>query len=267
MLLPGSTVVGDVLGGRREVGAGQDPRSTAGRTEALQAVADLYAYPDPLPAGGWVRANMVTTLDGSAVAADGVTEAISDPVDKAVFGILRGLSDVVLVGAGTVRAERYGPPSASSILAERRAAAGQPPAPTLAVVTRSGDVPTDTGLFAPGAATLVVAPASADLDHLRRLAGPERVVVAGEQDVDPVAAVAALADRGLRRVLLEGGPQLLGHTVAAGRLDELCLTLSPLLVAGGGPRIALGDQARVRVRAAHLLESDGVLLGRWVVLP
>ena len=263
MLLPGSTVVGDLQGEDR--GAAAADERGARRTEALEAVADLYAYPDSLPPAGWVRANMVSTLDGSAVAADGVTAGISHPVDKAVFAVLRALSDVVLVGAGTVRAERYGPPAASAVFAARRAAAGQAPAPALAVVTRSGDVPTETGLFAADAATLVVAPAAADLDRLRDLAGPDRVVVAGTDDVDPVSAVAQLAGRGLRRVLLEGGPQLLGRVVAAGRLDELCLTLSPLLAGGAGPRIAVGDRADVRLRAAHLVESDGLLLGRWLV--
>jgi riboflavin biosynthesis pyrimidine reductase len=210
---------------------------------------------------------MVSTLDGSAVAGDGVTAGISHPVDKAVFSVLRALSDVVLVGAGTVRAERYGPPSASSVFAGRRARAGQEPAAALAVVTRTGNLPADTGLFADDARTFVVVPAAADVAALRARVGSERVVVAGDEDVDPRAAVEELAARGLRRVLLEGGPALLGRTIAAGRLDELCLTLSPLLAAGSGSRIALGEQADVRLHAAHLVEAEGLLLGRWVVLP
>jgi 5-amino-6-(5-phosphoribosylamino)uracil reductase len=258
MLLPGSAVVGELSS---DTSGGGD-----GDGEVLQAVADLYAYPVPVPATGWVRANMVTTLDGSAVAADGVTAGISDAVDKAVFAVLRALSDVVLVGAGTVRAEGYGPPRVRPAFAERRERAGQSPAPVLAVVTRTGDVPAGTGLFAHGAGTLLVVPAAADLTAARRLAGADNVVVAGEQDVDPAAAVAELAGRGLRRILLEGGPTLLGRTVAAGRLDELCLTVSPLLAAGDGPRIAFGDQAHQRLRPAHLLESGGMLLGRWLVV-
>jgi len=252
LLLPGNAVVGDL---------GDDREAT------LQAVADLYAYPELLPAGGWVRANMVSTLDGAAVAADGVTAAISHPVDKAVLGVLRALADVVLVGAGTVRAERYGPVKPHPVLAARRAAQGRSPAPVLAVVTRSGRLPTDTGLFAPGAGTLVVAPAAADLAELGRVAGADNVVVAGADDVDPVAAVAELARRGLARVLLEGGPTLLGRVVAAGRLDELCLTLSPLLAVGDGPRVAVGAAASARLRVAHLMEGEGLLLGRWQVVP
>jgi riboflavin biosynthesis pyrimidine reductase len=68
-------------------------------------------------------------------------------------------------------------------------------------------------------------------------------------------------------VLVEGGPTLLGSLAAAGRLDELCLTWSPLVVAGDGPRIAHGAPAGLQLRPAHLLEADGLLLGRWIVLP
>ncbi len=246
MLLPGPAVVGDL--------------DTA-RADALQALADLYAYPEPVPGAGWVRACMLSTLDGSAVDAQGSSRGIGGPVDEALLGVLRGLADVVLVGAGTARAEEYRPLPARPSFAERRAAAGQQPAATLAVVTRSGDLP-ETVL---GAATLIVTCASAPLDRLRRLAAG-RVVVAGDADVEPGPAVAALATLGLRRVQLEGGPTLLGRFAAAGCLDELCLTWSPLLVGGDGPRIAHGPLTRQQLRAAHLVEADGLLLGRWLVM-
>ncbi len=251
MLLPGDAVVGDL---------------TDDRSDTLGALADLYAYPTPVPGTGWVRANMVTTLDGSASGSDGLSGTVSSAADKAVFGVLRGLADVVLVGAGTARAEGYHLPKAKPGFAERRADAGQAPAPVLAVVTRSGDLPDPDELFAPGTPTLAVTCAAGDVEGLRSRVGTDRVLVAGEDDVDPAVAVAHLAARGLPRVLLEGGPRLLGRFVAAERLDELCLTLSPLLVAGAGPRIASDDaSARLRLRVAHLVEADGVLLGRWLV--
>jgi riboflavin biosynthesis pyrimidine reductase len=251
LLLPGPAVVGDL---QRH------------RGDALQALADLYAYPDPVPSGGYVRANMVATLDGAARDAAGSSRGISGPADVAVLGVLRAMADVVLVGAGTARAENYAPLPARPAFAERRAGAGQGPAAVVAVVTTSGDLDAASPLWDSGAASLVVTCQAAPLARLRAAAGDEHVVVAGEDVVDPVRAVAALADRGLRRVLVEGGPTLLGGLAAAGLLDELCLTWSPLLVAGGAPRIAHGAPAELRLRPAHLLEVDGLLLGRWTVV-
>ena len=109
----------------------------------------------------------------------------------------------------------------------------------LALVTRSGTLPDDPDLFGGDDPAWVVTCASADVAALRRRLG-DRVLVAGEDRVDPAVAVAQPAARGLPRVLLEGGPTLLGDAVAGSRLDEICLTFSPLLVAGEGPRIAHG---------------------------
>lgn len=254
------TVLQLLLPGRAEVG-----NLTTDRDPTLQALADLYAYPDPMPPRGWVRANMVSSLDGSASGADGVSGSVSSPVDKATFGVLRGLADVILVGAGTVRTEGYRAPVAKPDFADRRAAAGQRPAPALAIVTRSGQLPTGTDLFRGGSPTYVVTTAAADLAPLRNLAGSDQVIVAGDQDVDVADATNVLAARGLGRVLLEGGPSLLGSALAANRVDELCLTWSPILVGGTGPRIATGPATRLTARPAHLIAAEDVLLGRWLI--
>ena len=254
------TILQLLLPGRAEVG-----NLTTDRESTLQALADLYAYPDPMPSRGWVRANMVSSLDGSASGADGVSGSVSSPVDKATFGVLRGLADVVLVGAGTVRAEGYKAPAPNPAFADRRAQAGQRPAPALAIVTRTGRVPADTGLFQGTSPTYVVTTSNTDLDPLRELAGPDHVIVAGDEDLDVVDAVSVLAARGLRRVLLEGGPSLLGSALAASRVDELCLTWSPILVGGDGPRIASGPPTKITARPAHLIAAEDVLLGRWLV--
>lgn len=252
MLLPDSVVIGD---------PGND------RTDAVQALADLYAYPDPLPVHGWVRANMISTLDGSATGGDGLSGTIGGAADRMVLHVLRGLADVVLAGAGTARVEGYRLPRPETGFSDRRRDAHQRPTAVLALVTRSGAIPNDRDLFAEGTETLVVTCAAADVDGLRRQWGAQRIIVAGEEEVDPVVAAAQLAARGLPRILLEGGPQLLGRFVAVGRLDELCLTLSPQLLAGIGPRIAHGPAGLLRVRPAHLVECDGLLLGRWLVQP
>jgi len=223
---------------------------------------EAYAYPTGRP---WVRANMVSSLDGSAVV-DGRSGGLSSAADKKVFGVLRGLCDAVVVGAGTARAEGYRAPRAKQDYADLRAGLGHRPAPVLVLVSRRLDLDPASGLFV-GAAerTLVVAPASSDPAARERLADVADVVVAGDREVDMTAALAALVDRGLTRVLCEGGPHLLRDIAAAGRLDELCLTLSPHLVAGFGPRILTGEalEGHRHLGLEQLIEDEGTLLARY----
>ena len=228
---------------------------------------ELYAY----PAGRWLRANMVSTLDGAATGSDGLSGSLSSDADKRVFTVLRTLADVVLVGAGTVRAERYGPEAPPPEFAARREAEGRPPAAPFAVVTRSGDVPTDTGLFDGDLGTMLMTCSAAGeptLAQLRGLAGADCVIVAGAESVDVPAALDALADRGMRHVLCEGGPTLLAAVIEARALDELCLTTSPVLAGGGARRI---DAARLAAEGLPatpgtlLAGDDGSLIGRWLI--
>lgn len=236
---------------------------------SLDELAAAYAYPE-LPEGGgavWLRANMVSTLDGAAQH-DGRSQPISSEADMRIFGTLRGLADVVVVGAETVRQEGYRPARAREAFAEARRAAGQGPAPAVAVVTASLDLDFSLPLFtSPLVPTLVLTGAAAAPD---RVAAAEKagaqVVIAGDgMGVDPARAVRALADRGLTRLLTEGGPRLLGQFVAADVLDELCLTVSPMLTAGDAQRIAGGPSVPVpkRFRLVSLLEEAGFLFGRY----
>lgn len=228
----------------------------------------LYAHPEPRDGRRWaVRANMIATLDGSAQGPDGRSRSINGPADWRAFRVQRAVADVVLVGAGTARTEGYSPLSVPVDLRAARAARGQAPDLELALVTRSGDLPPD--LCGTDRPPLVVAAAACPrLDALRAEVGDDRVLVAGAEEVDLTAALDALADRGLTRVLAEGGPALLTDLAAAGLVDELCLSLSPLLVAGPGAR-AVGGPAwldpALRARPAHLLHHDGMLLGRWLL--
>jgi riboflavin biosynthesis pyrimidine reductase len=220
-----------------------------------------YRWPEDR---AWVRANMVSSLDGSAVR-DGRSEGLSGPADQAVFRVLRGLADVVLVGAGTARTEGYRALRAKPAYAEVRAALGQRPAPVLAVVSGRLALDPSSELFHGGAEpTVVVTCEGSDAGVRARLAEAAEVVIRGSDAVDLAGALDHLADRGLTRVLCEGGPSLLADLVAAGRLDELCLTFSPQLVGGAGRRILDGADLAVPLSVGHVLEADGVLLTRYV---
>ncbi|MEV6680171.1 pyrimidine reductase family protein [Streptomyces erythrochromogenes] len=235
----------------------------ADREWSLDELADAYAYPALAADGHWLRANMVSTLDGAAQH-EGRSQPISGETDMRIFGTLRALADVVVVGAETVRQEGYRPARAREAFAARREAAGQGPAPAIAVVTASMDLDFSLPLFtSPLATTFVVTGAAAPSDRVAeaKAAGAE-VVVAGEgAAVDAARAVRELAARGLRRQLTEGGPRLLGQFVAADVLDELCLTISPTLTAGGAQRIAGGPSVTVphRLAPACVLEEAGFL--------
>lgn len=222
-------------------------------------LAEHYAYRGERA----VRANMVGSLDGAATV-EGVSEGLSGPADRRVFRILRALADVVVVGAGTVRAEDYRPPPVSPSLAWLRE--GRSAAPALAVVSRSAALDPAARLFAdPATRPLLFTCAAAPADRLAALRDVADVVVLGDADVDLAAGLDLLADRGHRRVLTEGGPSLLGALSAAGLLDEVALTLSPLVVGGAAGRIVVSDDPSTsRFRLRGLLEDDDALFTHYV---
>ncbi|WP_313407960.1 pyrimidine reductase family protein [Aeromicrobium sp.] len=223
----------------------------------VNELADLYAYPDSaLP---WVRTNFVSSLDGAVQDARGVSGDLGGEPDLNVFRVLRSLCDVVLVGAGTVRAEGYKPIQADSIHAELRE--GREQLPLLAVVSRSLDIP--DVLLAPG--TMVITVQSSPAEARQRLADRVDVVVAGDTEVDWPAVLDSFAARGLKRILCEGGPELHGALVEHDLVDEACVTISPHLVGGPAKRMTEGASAVERpMRLGHVLEEDDVLLARWV---
>jgi riboflavin biosynthesis pyrimidine reductase len=224
-------------------------------------LAEAYAYPDD--GRTWVRANMVSSVDGAAVV-DGRSEGLSTPGDKRVFAALRGLADAVLVGAGTARTEGYRSLRAKPEHGSRRRALGQRPAPVLVLVSGRLDLDPDSPLFHGGAERTLVVTSAASGGRREQLASVADVIVAGTTRVDISAALDALSDRGLTRILCEGGPHLLADVAAAGRLDELCLTVAPQLVGGDGSRILAGPHLDKSVALAQLLEDDGALFARYV---
>ncbi len=222
---------------------------------------EVYAYPVDRP---WLRANMVGSVDGAA-AADGRSGGLSGAADKRLFGVLRGLADAVLVGAATVRTEGYGAARPKPAYAARRAALGQPVAPVMAVVTRDLGLDLAGPMFGGPVRTIVLTARVAPADRVRAAERVADVVVAGEEGVELAQAVAALHDRGLTRLLCEGGPSLLGQVAAAGLLDELCLSISPRLVGGDASRILRGPALAGAADLASLLEDDGYLFARYLV--
>ncbi|THA23900.1 pyrimidine reductase family protein [Streptomyces sp. RKND-216] len=238
---------------------------------SLDALADAYAYPDWAgPSGGgrsYLRANMVSSLDGAAHHG-GRSQPLSSAADMRIFGVLRALADVVVVGAETVRQEGYRPARRREAFAARRDAAGQGPAPAVAVVSASLALDFSLPLFAePLVPTLVLTGAGAPEERMRaaREAGVEVVVAGDSALVDPALVPGALAERGLTRQLTEGGPTLLGRLTAAGVLDELCLAVSPRVALGSAARVMNGPvlDTPADFRLHSLLEEDGFLFSRY----
>jgi riboflavin biosynthesis pyrimidine reductase len=211
---------------------------------------------------------MVASADG-AVTVDGRSRGLSGPADRTVFAVLRTLADVVLVGAGTARTERYRPVQPDQIWAQLRPdGAALPP---VAVVTASLDLAgCDQLLTAPAgpSQTIIITTATAPADRKAAVAGRARIIEAGTGHVDIGLAIRQLGSLGYARILTEGGPTLLGQLAAAGLLDELCLTTSPVLAGGHAGRIlaALPDSSAGpgRLSLAHVLADDDFLLCRYL---
>lgn len=224
-------------------------------------LAEAYAYPRER----WLRTNMVMSADGAA-SVDGLSGGLSGAGDKRVFGILRVLADVVLVGSGTAEAENYKPARPRPALASLRA--GRPATATIAVLSGSLDLDLTSPLFtdAPAdARTIVITREAAHRDLRAAAAKVADLIVAGQDKVDLAAALTALADRGLSRVNCEGGPHLLGRVAAAGLLDELSLTLGPTLAGPGAGRIIAGPAFPARsMTLAQALTEDGYLFCRYL---
>jgi riboflavin biosynthesis pyrimidine reductase len=212
---------------------------------------------------------MVESADGSATL-NGRSGGLSSEGDRQLFAILRSLADVILAGAGTVRAEKYRAVRPGEVRAALRE--GRAPTPPIAVVTRAMDLDLSSPLFTAAAAharTILITVESAPAGRRSAAARVADVIVAGTDRVDLKIAVAALAERGHQRILAEGGPHLLGQLAAAGLVDELCLTISPVLAAGDTGRIVAGGtaDAPAPLHLAHILEDNGYLLCRYLTPP
>jgi riboflavin biosynthesis pyrimidine reductase len=231
---------------------------------------DVHAWyaQDWLEPGG-LRVNFVSSADGAATA-DGLSRGLQTKGDNRVFAALRDLADVVVAGAGTVRTEGYRPIKISERRREIRRQYGLDELQPTAVISRSLRLDPSAELFtaAPAdARTIVITGSAGDPEVRRELEKTADVVIAGDEDVDFTAARAALVERGLTRILCEGGPTLFGDIARTGNVDELCLSITPLLVGPGARRIVAGDlwTEPYRLTLAGLLEEDDALFCRYLV--
>lgn len=219
----------------------------------------------------WVLTNMIGSLDGAS-ALSTRSGGLGSTIDRQMLAALRARADVIVVGAATVRAERYRPPSTpTGAAATARTARSQRPTPRLCVVTRSGNLPNDLPLFRDrqiGDERPIVATTEAGAARIHAAATPDTidVIAVGGDDVRPDELLAELGRRGHRVVLCEGGPTLLGQLVAADLVDEWNLTVSPSTVGGRSSRVATADiESRHAFALAHvLLDDDGLLYLRHV---
>ncbi len=232
---------------------------------------DVHAF----YAAGWLdegglRANFIASADG-AVSVAGFSRGLQTRADNRIFAALRDLADVVLVGAGTIRDEGYGALQLSARRRGVRREHGLAEALPIVVVSQSLRLDPSGKLFTGAdadARTIVLTCAASDTESGAALHEVAEVLVCGDEDVNLAEGMAALAARGHRRVLCEGGPLLFGCLTEAGLVDELCLTVSPLLAGPGAGRVSAGApwaHPPLGMRLAGLLEEDGALFCRYAL--
>jgi riboflavin biosynthesis pyrimidine reductase len=235
------------------------PPATALNDEKL---AECYAITDR--SEPQVRFNFVSSIDGAATV-NGLSGGLSGKADKRVFDLLRRVCDVVLVGAGTLRAEGYGAMRLDRASVQWRLANGLAGQPVFAIVSGTLGIDAASHVFTEAPVRPVVVTVGSASDARKAvLSRVADVLLCGEETLDARGMLVEFAKRGLRRILSEGGPKLFGTLLEADCVDELCLTVSPLLAAGKAARIAagaLGDARRMTLH--HVLISDSTVMLRY----
>ncbi len=207
---------------------------------------------------------MITSADG-ATWIDGVSGGLSSPEDRQVFAAIRAVADVILVAAETVRREGYGPPKTAPAAAAGRTARNQAPRPRVAVVSASLDLDFAAPVFHDRPPPLVFTVEAPPADRLARAESVAEVHHTGVDRVDLVESMVRMRQRGAGVVLAEGGPSLNGQLLAAGLLDELCWTVSPLLAGGESARMTAGAPPVLqRLRLERVLAHDHTLFLRYL---
>jgi riboflavin biosynthesis pyrimidine reductase len=212
-----------------------------------------------------VRLNMIVSVDGGT-SWNGVSGGLGGPADKAVFGVLRSFADVVLVASGTMRAEHYGPAVTEPRFRDARRERGQSAAPRIAVVSRTCAFDWSAPFFTAATERPIILTVSSAPDAARAQAAKVAdVIIAGDDEVDLDRAIREIGSLGAGNVLAEGGPTLNGELAKAGLLDELCVTLAPLLASGDAKRIIAGSTlaALEPLGLCSICEQDNYLFLRY----
>lgn len=222
----------------------------------------VFAEQRSSDAGPWVMFNMVASVDG-ATAVKGGSSALNDEDDKALFAALRAVPDVILVGAGTVRAENYGPVALDEERRARRIDHGLSPAPRLAIATATLSIEPEMRVFDdPEHKPLIITGDEMSSDRIG--AFEDRADVVQLPDLDAASILDSLGEPAV--VLCEGGPTLNGQLIAAGFINEMNLTIAPMMAVGESHRIAHGVELfpPANMTLARALVGDRSLFLRYV---
>ncbi len=235
---------------------------TEPQSEPVDPLDLQFGYPRGHADRPWVMANFVTTVDG-ATAVNGSSTAINDEDDMAMFRAIRAVADFIVVGAGTVRAETYGPVVLDESRRQRRLEAGLEATPHLVIISGSMNLDPGARVFS-------------DPEHRATVLTGDDGPAPRFADLSEVADVVRLGDlsalgivhylRMAKVVLCEGGPNLMGQFVSADLVDELAWTVAPLLASGDSPRMAHGANADppVEMRLDRVLYGERSLFLRYV---
>ncbi|MFI6870875.1 pyrimidine reductase family protein [Nocardia sp. NPDC050406] len=228
-------------------------------------LAALYEY--PANSEPWVRANFVVSIDG-AISTNGSSVGLTTPLDQKVLKLLRDLSDVVLVGANTIRVEDYIGIKVSEAGSRRRTNRGLSPVPPLAVVSGRADIDPQSRLLTNTTVPPIILTTSTAPTVAKRnltTAGAQ-VIELGPGPIETTAIIDTLSSLGMTKILCEGGPNLTGQLVADHLLNEMCVTTAPTMICGNAQRIThLDRHANLKMRCKHIIfDPDGAQLARWI---